>query len=163
MANVVAKNIPITIDATGKVTMAAHDMPLSYGAVLRLALDNAIIPLIDPNATDLNSLLTDYVDCSAVGEYAADEIGIGTASMYESACKAGLTAAANLIYSEISKIDASALTFGETGIAKGLDKDHDGKVDTIQTGVWSGNLTYGTAPSTLTGAKFNGTRSLVTP
>ena len=42
---------------------------------------------------------------------------------------AGLSFAAQEIYTQIDKIDASALQFDQSGIAKAVDKNNDGKVD----------------------------------
>lgn len=163
LPNVVVNNVAVSVDQTGKMTIADHKLPLSYGKVLRIGLDNAIIPLIDPNATDLGSLFADYVDCGAVGQAIDDaiyqEFGIDTgAGTWQAACSAGLSFAAQEIYTQIDKIDSSALEFEQTGTAKAVDKNADGKVDTIMTGKWSGTLSYAGSPAPLASATFNGTR-----
>jgi hypothetical protein len=55
--DVVVNNIAATMDATGQLTIAAHNLPLAYGRLLRLGLDAAIIPLIDASAQNLGQLL----------------------------------------------------------------------------------------------------------
>lgn len=163
LPNVVVNNVGVTLDQTGKLSIADHQLPLSYGSVLRIGLDAGIIPLVDPNATDLGSLFADQVDCGAVGQAIEDaidqqfgiDIGAGT---WQAACSAGLSFAAQEIYTQIDKIDASALQFDQSGIAKAVDKNNDGKVDTIITGKWAGTLSYAGSPAPLASATFTGTR-----
>jgi hypothetical protein len=158
IADVKVTGIAVTLDSTGKLMIADHKVPLSYGAMLHLAVDNVIIPMVDPAAVDLNDVLHDAVDCTNVGQYVYDAIGIGSASTYESACNAGLTFAAHEIYAQIDKIDGSAFEFGISGVAKAVDKNHDGKADAIQTGKWGGTLSYAGSPAPLANATFTGTR-----
>ena len=147
--DVTVNNVAVAIDSTGKVTIGDHAMALSYGAMLRLGVDNVVIPLVDPSATNLGDVLHDMVDCQAVGQDLYDAIGFGSPSTFQSGCTAGLTAGANLIYSKIDAIDTSALTFQINGTAKGIDKNADKKVDALQTGKWAGTLSYSGAPATL--------------
>ena len=158
VANVDIANVGMTLDATNKLTIAEHKVPLTYGKVLRIGLDGAIIPLIDPTASDLGTLLAHQVDCTAVGQAIADAIGFGGASTFSGACTAGLGVGANFIYSKIDAIDGSALEFTVAGTAKVLDKNGDKKFDTIQTGAWSGTLSYASTPSPLAPATFFGER-----
>src|SRR4029079_3683310 len=65
--NTVVNGVGVTVDASGKLSVAAHKVAVSYGAVLRLALDAAIIPSLDPSASNLGQLLQHQVDCNAVG------------------------------------------------------------------------------------------------
>jgi hypothetical protein len=161
--NVAVPGVAVMLDKTGKFTIADHKVALSYGKVLRVGLDGAIIPMLDPTATNLGQLLQNKVDCQAVGVAIRDAIASqfgfgGSASTYESACNAGLVAGANFIYSKINDIDGSALELGIAGTAKGLDKDGDRKVDTIQTGAWTGTASYAGSPAPLANATFYGSR-----
>jgi hypothetical protein len=163
VANIVVNNVGITLDQTGKLGIADHKLPISYGSVLRVGLDGAIIPMIDPTASNLGQLMQHKVNCAKVGIAVRDAISSvigygGSASTYETACNQGLVAGANLIYAKIAEIDATALEFSITGTAKGLDKNGDKAIDSIQTGAWTGNLTYGSAPAPLAGATFYGER-----
>ncbi|MGH2901154.1 MAG: hypothetical protein ACRDMZ_20930, partial [Solirubrobacteraceae bacterium] len=81
---------------------------------------------------------------------------IGSASLFKSACINGLNAAATFVYSKISSIDGTALKFGLTGSARATDKNNDRKIDAIQTGNWSGTLSYGATPTPLLPATFSG-------
>jgi len=163
MSNIVVPNVGLTCDVTGKINISEHKLPLAYGQVLRLALDEVIIPMVDSNAHDLPSLLSDLVDCTSVGQAVDDAvydyIGIsGFANAYKTACTAGLTLGANFVYSKIDGIDSSALEFDLTGTAKGVDSNNDSKVDKIQTGAWTGTLSYAGTPAPLSTATFIGSR-----
>lgn len=158
MMDVAVPNVAISLDQTGKLTIGDHKVPLSYGKVMRLALDEMVIPLIDPSAVTLGDVLKDAVNCHAVGQYTYEALGIGSASTFESACTAGLQAGAQAIYTQINKVDSAALEFQLTGVAKGVDKNHDGKLDTIQTGAWAGMLSYSGTGAPLASATFAGQR-----
>jgi hypothetical protein len=158
MSNVVVNNVAVTMDATGQLTIAAHNIPLAYGQLMRLGLDAAIIPALDPSARNLGDLLAHTVDCQAIGAAIADAIGIGSASTFAGACTLGLSAGANFVYSKITAIDGTALQFGLSGTAKGFDKNNDRTIDTIATGTWSGTLSYGTTPAPLAPSTFFGER-----
>jgi hypothetical protein len=158
VADVKVDNVGLTFDATGRLTVAQHQVPLKFGQVLRIGLDNGIIPLVDANATDLNTLFADKIDCYAVGGYVADAVGIGSASTYESACIAGINAGANALYAQIAGIDSDALNFGIAGTARAVDSNNDGNADKIQTGVWTGNLSYAGTPAPLSTATFHAER-----
>lgn len=156
--NIVVPNVGIDVDATGKFNVGQHSIPLQYGTVLRIGLDNAIIPLLDPSASNLSDLLHDQIDCAAVGQAVADAVGFGSESLYEGACNTGLDKAADLIYQKIADIDGSVLQFDMSGKAKGVDTNNDGKLDKIQTGKWDGTASYAGTPAPLSAATFNGSR-----
>ena len=157
---VVVENVGLTVEAgSGKITLAQHSVGLKYGTILRVALDGAIIPAINPASQNLGQLFTNLVNCQAVGEQmhvaTLDLVGFSPgAGVYRTACTLGLQKAADLIYSKLNEIDGSALDLGITGTAKALDKNNDNKIDTIQTGTWAGTMSYAGTPATLTGATF---------
>lgn len=158
VANVTVQGVGITLDSTGRLGIAAHKVPLSYGKVLRIGMDGMVIPMLDSTAHNLGDLLQHQVDCTAVGNMIASQIGGFGASALATACSAGLVAGANLIYSKIDAIDGSALEFGLTGAAKALDKNGDKKIDSITTGQWTGNTSYAGTPAPLSAATFYGDR-----
>jgi len=159
LPNVEVDSVAVTMDATGQLTIAAHDVPLTYGKLLRLGLDAAVIPLIDSSAHNLADLLLHQVDCKAVGIAIANAINFGSAAgTLESYCKAGLNAGASLIYSKIDTIDSTALKFSINGSARAVDRNNDRQIDQIQTGTWAGTLAYGATPSPLIPATFFGER-----
>jgi hypothetical protein len=152
------EGLQVTLEQTGRLTISDHKVPLKYGQVLRIALDQAVIPMVDPSATNLEDILLGAVNCTAVGQYVFEALDFGSASTYESACRNGLKAASRALYNAMDNIDSSALEFGLSGAARGVDKDRDGKMDDITTGVWSGNLGYAGTPAPLGAAKFFGKR-----
>ena len=161
--NIVVQNVGVTLDQTGKLGIADHKMGITFGSVLRVGLDGAIIPMIDPTAKNLGELLQHKVDCLKVGTAVRDAIASvigygGSVGTYETACKQGLVAGAGVIYAKIADLDSTALEFGLTGTAKGLDKNGDKQIDSIQTGSWSGNLSYAGTPAPLANATFFGER-----
>ena len=158
LANVVAGNVAVQIDVSGKLTMADHKLPLSYGKILRVGLDVVIIPMLDSNAHNLGELLAHKVNCTAFGAGIASAIGFGGATTYTAACSAGLVVGANAIYQKIGAIDASALELALTGTANGVDTNHDGKLDKIEAGAWAGTLSYAATPAPLAPATFTGSR-----
>jgi hypothetical protein len=163
IAPVSAANVAVTLDATGKLDIGEHKLPLAYGKVLRLGLDTVIIPSLDPSATNLQTLLAGLVNCAAVGQAINDALAQqfgfgGGAGTWQTACTAGLAYGSATIYNKIDSLDSSALEFGLVGVAKAVDSNQDSKVDTIQTGKWTGTLTYGATPSPLAPATFTGTR-----
>ncbi|HEX8109622.1 MAG TPA: hypothetical protein VF516_17950 [Kofleriaceae bacterium] len=149
----------VTMDATGQLTIAAHDLPLTYGKLLRLGLDAAIIPMIDSSAHNLNDLLAHQIDCKAVGNAIASAIDFSSAAgTLASACSAGLSAGASVVYNKITAIDGTALKFSINGSARAVDRNNDRQIDQIQTGTWAGTLAYGTTPTPLIPATFFGER-----
>jgi hypothetical protein len=157
LPNVVVTNVAVTMDATGQLTIAGHNVSLAYGKLLRLGLDAAIIPLIDSSAHSLNELIAHKIDCTAVGNAIGDAIGFG-ASTFRTACSLGISAGANFMYSKIDAIDGTALAFGLTGTARAQDKNNDRTIDAIQTGAWAGTLSYGSTPTPLAPSTFFGER-----
>lgn len=157
LPNVVASNVAVTMDETGQLTISAHSLPLAYGKLLRLGLDAVIIPALDSNAHDLNELFAHLIDCQKVADFITAKIIFGNA-LIKSACDLGLDAGANFVYSKIAEIDNSALAFGLNGTARAQDKNNDRKIDVIQTGAWSGTMTYGATPAPLSPSAFYGER-----
>lgn len=159
LQNIKIENLTVLLEKSGKLTIMEHKVPVSYGAFLKVALDKAVIPMIDPSAQNVGDILKKAVNCQKVGQYVYDALDFGSASTYQSACTAGLTAASNALYAKLAQMDSSALELNVTGIARAVDKNKDGKMDEIQTGSWTGGLKYANTPATLPdGAKFFGAK-----
>jgi hypothetical protein len=158
MDNITVSGVGVTYDQTGQLTIAAHEIPLAYGSVLRIGLDELLIPMIDPTADGLAELFHNQVDCYAVGEALYDAIGFGSISTFASACESGLDAAANLAYSQIANLDSSAMKFSIAGAARATDTNADRKVDQITHGEWTGTCDIAGQAATLSDAVFTGAR-----
>lgn len=156
--NIVATSLPVTLDATKKLSIGQHQFPIPYGTVFRIGLDEAIIPAIDPGSNNLGELLNSLVDCQAVGQEIADALGFGGSAIYAGACVLGLNAAADAMYDQIAGIDASALDFDIAGISKTVDSDSDYDVDLLQSGTWTGTLGYSGETAPLGPATYEGNR-----
>lgn len=164
--NIQVDNVAVTIDAAGRLQLADHKVNLQFGKILRIALDGAIIPqlvTIDPASpkTKLQQLLESQISCSAIGTKVGGIIPFISAqatTAITAACTAGLSAAANLVYNKINEIDASALEFSLAGTARITDTNNNHQLDTIETGEWTGTLSYAGTPAPLAAATFSGAR-----
>ncbi len=158
VADVSVPGLSVSLEKSGRLSIGEHKVPLAYGKVMRMALDEMVIPLINPSAVTLEDVLKGVVNCKKVGQYVYEAIDLGSASTFEAACLTGLKGASNAIYMQMAKVDAVALEFGLAGVAKGVDKNKDGKLDQIQTGAWMGTLAYGGSPAPLAHGTFTGER-----
>jgi hypothetical protein len=158
MGTVVAENISVTLDGETKIAIAEHELPVSYGHLMLFALDNVIIPNLDPFAHDLRSLFQGMVDCYEIGWSISDYVGFGSPATYEAACDAALGVAAGAIESQILAIDDTGSALHIHGDAKPLDNTSDRKVDKLTGGLWEGTMTFGPLTSTLAkpNQKFTG-------
>lgn len=153
------EGLTVSLEPSGKLQISEHTIPLKYGQVLKLALDQAVIPMIDPSAQNLGDILESVVDCEAVGQFVFEALEFGSPSTYETACHAGLQAASTALYNQLDNIDGSALEFGLAGTARGIDRNGDGKMDDLQSGTWTGTLGYAGTPAPLGAATFFGKRA----
>jgi hypothetical protein len=147
-----------TLDTFGDLAIGSHHVDLPYGRLLRLGFDRQVIPNVDFSASDLETALSDLVDCKQLGELFADKLGIGTVTMYVSACDAGMAALAADVYDRLAAIDTSPFELAMTGSALGVDVDHDGTMDQIDSGLWTGTSSYDGAGVPLADATFSGTK-----
>ncbi len=143
-------------DNNNMVTIAAHKFELPYGAMLLYALNEIIIPLIDPFASNIHELLSGLVNCTRVGEEVYDFVGLGSANLFEGACEIGLNAAAGALEDTIREL--SGMDLNIDGSASAKDINGDSKVDLFRTGTWSGNVDYFGEVANLSGATFQGER-----
>jgi hypothetical protein len=139
--DVVASGMLIQIENESRMLIGEHTLPLPYNKIVRIGLDAAIIPTLDPSAHSLVDLLDHVVHCQAVGQSIADALDFGSPALWASACTAGLNGAANLVYDQIAASD-STLTFHLTGNARVSDSNGDHKLDKLQFGTWAGTLGY---------------------
>ena len=163
-----ADGISVGLVGTTKMEIGDHTLPFAYGRVLVFALNNVIIPLIDPFASDLGDVLANRVNCYQIGwevyEFVAynvgDFFGILSPGLFESACEAGLDAAGNAIEAQLAGIGGEGAAFVIHGDARIADTNLDHKVDVLRTGLWEGVFRLGGAESLLArpDQKFTGTR-----
>jgi hypothetical protein len=147
-----------TINTSGELALASHELGLPYGQMLRLGLDRAVIPPIDLDAGDLAQALRDLVDCHQLGLTFAAHASVGSASFYETACGAGMTALASEIYGRLAAIDTSTFELDVSGTAIGVDRDGDGTMDSIINGTWAGSTSYAGTQGPIGLATFTGAK-----
>ncbi len=156
MNDIAVENVAVELETSGKLIIQSHSFGMSFGQVLRLGIDQMLIPFIDEDSDNLGELFQSLINCRAVGEAVFDAIDLGSPGAFEAACKAGLTTGANFIYTKIAEIDANALELSLTGSAKAIDRNRDGKMDDLQRGTWTGTVKYASAPAPLGTATFSG-------
>lgn len=163
MTNIVVTQVGFRMESENKVYIDEHSFPLSYGNVIMVALNEIIIPLVDPFASNLEELLSNLVDCYAVGLEVADFIGFGSPGLYEGACEIGIAAAASELENQIRAIDDEALILTIHGDAKPQDTNTDRKVDVLLNGHWEGTISYAGTPADLVRADntFRGERMAI--
>jgi hypothetical protein len=128
----------VDLERGGGLAVGEHQMSLPYGAILRLALDRAVVPQAVPGAGNLAQALAALVDCERLGTRVQTAIGFGPAAVYSAACHIALTEAADRFYARLGAIGPSPVD--TTGTARGYDRDGDGEMDEIGAGLWSGTV-----------------------
>jgi hypothetical protein len=156
--NVEAKSVTFSLaDNERDVSFGEHSMPFSYGAMLRIALEQVLIPAIS-NQNSLRGLLETYIPCDAVGEW-LDERGWNIGQLGEAACAVLITMAATEVMNLIDGLDDVGLHLNIGGTARPVDTNRDGKPDVFLDGRWNGELTYaGRVSTTIDGARFRAER-----
>lgn len=154
----VMENLTTTLEPSGKLTISEHQIAMQYGKLLRVALDQAVIPMVDPASQNLGDVFRSVVNCEAVGQYVYEAIDFGSPSTFEAACNTGLNAAAGALYKAMDNLDGQALQLTITGTARGIDKNGDGKMDDIAAGTYAGSTAYAGSPAPLGTNKFFGTK-----
>jgi hypothetical protein len=152
----IAVELTAGLDGSGQLVLGPHAHAWPYGALLRLGLDRAVIPSVEPSAHDLAGALAALLDCDGLGELVADELGAGSPALYASACRAALTAAAGEVYAQLGAIDEVPISLAVAGSATAIDLDGDGRMDELDGGRWTGTLDAAAAHQPLTAAVFTG-------
>ena len=140
----VIENITVGYDkTTGAVDFAQHTVPVNYGGFLAMALEQVIIPRIDPNASSLQELLANRIDCAGVGVSLAENVGLFGESFYEGTCEIAIEAVASIVMEELRDIDDRAqVNMLINGTATVKDPSGDGKADSMTKGQWNGAMEY---------------------
>ncbi|CAN5889219.1 hypothetical protein BH11MYX2_BH11MYX2_34910 [soil metagenome] len=131
-----------TIDLDATIALEHHRLALPYGEILRLALDRAIIPSVDLNATDLSDVLRDLVNCDELGAIFSDKAGFGSPQLYSTACQVAMLGVASEVYARLHAIDDVPFTIDVAGKALGVDWNGDGTMDELRSGTWTGDAWY---------------------
>lgn len=155
IADVTVENVSVAL-AGEHLTIGDHDVALPYGRLVRLAIDGALIPAIDPGAHDLATMLARVVDCAALGQAISDALSLGAPAVFASACTSSLVDVAHTVYARLDALDSAPLIFQLAGAARARI---DGvRIIALDRGVWTGRLTYAGASAPLGVATFRGAR-----
>lgn len=157
MSDLAAPNVGLQ-QTDARTDIGTHRFPLSYGAVLMVALEEVVVPLIDPSATDLESFFSNLVDCDRVGATISGYLGFGSPSLYAGACRLGIGYATSYVEGRIRSLDSSAMLLDIGGNARPMDTNTDRKIDVLQNGTWTGSMSYANQPVTLGASTFRGDR-----
>jgi hypothetical protein len=162
--NVITNDILITLDrGQQRMHIGEHDLQLPWGKLVRLALDVAVIPAIDPTATSLADLLDNVVNCASVGSSIQSAIGFGGTAFWTSACQGGLGLAADQVYDQIADSD-SKLGMHLVGQSRYTDLNNDYKLDELTFGNWTGTMKLDAQDAAIAQpAAYVGKRMLLTP
>jgi hypothetical protein len=144
------------LDATGQVAISEHAHGLPYGAILRLGLDRAVVPSVQPGAHDLAEALGALFDCTRLGALVAERVGLGSAALYSGACQTAMTAIASDVDARLAAIDQIALGIEVAGTVHGVDHDGDGAIDELTGGRWTGAVYTGQIRELIDAASFSG-------
>ncbi len=140
--DVTIENIVVSM-ANGKVSIGAHNMPIQYGGFLAMALEEVIVPLIDPAADGLGSLLNNLIPCDSVGAALSDFLPLGSAGFYEGVCIQAVAVGADLAIDALIDIDDSKqVVLQISGEARVNDTTGDRNVDKLTQGKWDGAIEY---------------------
>jgi hypothetical protein len=162
-----AEEISVSKDSKNMLVINKHQLPLSYGSAIVVALQRGILPLFDDQADSsptLAEFLQHKIDCEGVGDKLLEEVGnlggIASSSTYEGLCEFGLEAGAAVVIDKILDIDEAGVTLDVQGLARPRDTNGDRKIDALQAGKWSGDVVYIDTPASLDPENntFTGTR-----
>jgi hypothetical protein len=140
--NVEAANISVTLSNNDRqVDLGEHGLPFSYGALIKLALEQVIIPLIDSSANNLQGFLANLIDCRVVADAIVDPEN-DLHSVVEAACIAARSFGAQYLVGLLDDIDGVGLEFVLSGSAEPVSTNGDDRANVLRNGRWEGTLQY---------------------
>jgi hypothetical protein len=145
------------------VEIGEHSLPMAYGAMLKIAIEQVLIPSVDGAPGTLASFLHNRIDCGPVGQFLEDNIpGLPVTVLgfvvYDGfdLCVDGINAGSNAIMNRLENLDATGLELVIGGTAQPVSHNSDGTLNVLRNGRWQGNMNYGTAvAATLEGLANN--------
>ena len=120
-----------------------HKLVAPYGGLLVLAVEDMLVPQIDPMAGNLLELFDNAIDCETFGKRAFKETDVLSAKSFAALCQTGVNAAAAEIVSQLRGVDnAAPVVFTISGSAVATEETGDGMVDRLTRGRWDGSIEY---------------------
>ena len=129
--------------------ISRHEMTLSYGRLIVIALERWILPQVIPEAdvgpngmpdgvVSLAEFLSVLVDCTAIVNSATQDPALQ--STLQGLCAGGLTLGAQFIRDQLFGIDDSTELITLEGNVKVADDIVDLRADRLYDGVWNGTF-----------------------
>jgi hypothetical protein len=147
---VVVESLDVSVDFRDQtVRLGSHALPLAYGPLMEAALEQVVLPAIDPGVADgtpMAGYLAAWIPCSgkpSLGTMAADALPVPgdlreeLLALAEAHCPVALQAGADAITASLS---AATLSFDLNGLGKVVDTNADGIADEISGGHWEGTV-----------------------
>ncbi len=144
--NIESSSLELTLPEFGNsISIEEHSMPFTYGAMLRIALERAVIPQIDDDANDIEQFLSNLIDCESLaegllGEDANDTLVAGLTGL----CNAAVGFAADEVGDLIDGLDGGGLELVISGEAEAVSPGGSDSADVLRNGRWSGTIEYPT-------------------
>jgi hypothetical protein len=154
MDTIVVDKVPVSMPTESQIVIGDHNFGMNYGGIVVLAVNNVVIPELDPTANTLADFLTDELSCTDFGSYMEENVGL-TESFWNSLCRTALTAGGIYLEGKLADLGGGAATFTIHGTVRPEDTNNDRKVDKLVSGLWDGQIMYGTTPATLTKQTFH--------
>ena len=156
-----------TAQAGDILVIPEHSFRLDFGRLLRFIFTDILLPTLDCDrdhdgvsepCESTADLVGTWIDCTDVGEWLEDSIGILPLGTYVSFCGLGIDAAGAAIEDAIeSSVDAeTTMTLQGTTVAGSVDEMRE--ATTLVNGVWEGHLVeddldYGDFPGEFVGER----------
>jgi hypothetical protein len=157
VADIVVNDVPLTVDASGNVTIGEHSFGVSFGDLADVAIQQVIIPALDPSLANepgdrLAPFLSKLVRCTdpegqTLGQLVVDSLGeeydwagaIGT--FIDTGCSTAVSWVVQVIDEKLAEKTEGALSFKVRGSARLVDENNDGTADRLAAGAWTGEVT----------------------
>jgi hypothetical protein len=134
------------------VEIGEHSLPMAYGAMLKISIEQVLIPAVEGQPGTLASFLHNRIDCVQVGTFLEERIpGLPVTAfgfvIYDGfdLCVDGINAGSNAIMNRLENLDATGLELVIGGKAEPVSHNNDGTLNVLRNGRWQGAMNYGEA------------------
>ncbi|MCS6797713.1 MAG: hypothetical protein NZ898_04150 [Myxococcota bacterium] len=136
------------------LVVPAHGIELSFAALVRHVWRRGLLPLFGFAST--HDMLAHWIDCDAIADALARDVGVLSRGQYFDACRAGLEAAGDFVDDRIGAIAGGGMARLElSGRARGADWTTARVAQRLEMGRWMGSFREGAASGEV-GASFTG-------
>jgi hypothetical protein len=139
----------------GGVNISEHTFQLKFGSFLLVALNNLVIPYVNPKANSISTLIGAYVDCPKVAKTINDEVGFGGEAVWANACAIAMSMVTSLVEGKIIDLDQEQSVLTLNGQCKLVDNTTDAFIDAATEGLWTGTMKLSKATTLIGGPNNN--------